>query len=139
MELTCEAARTLIAGQSGNYRRFETYDTRRPAKRAWGELLEQFLRSKGARLPSAFAQPAPQVSFPARLRPYCAAMRWLGLAAFIQRLDQPPAGAIPPETNQWHHHVLLVSWKMVAAVLLSVPQELCVPAKECRAWIIFLL
>jgi hypothetical protein len=40
-------AREIIGKNSDNYKRFETYDTRRPAKKAWGEVLEQFLRSRG--------------------------------------------------------------------------------------------
>jgi hypothetical protein len=35
-----------------NYQRFDDYDIRRPAKRAWGEVLERFLRSNGAPKPT---------------------------------------------------------------------------------------
>jgi hypothetical protein len=42
-----ETCRELISKQPGNYKRFDNYDTRRAAKREWGEHLEQFLRTRG--------------------------------------------------------------------------------------------
>ena len=60
--LTVNQAREFIAKEgAGNYRKFEMYDTRRPIKRAWGEHLEEFLRSRGACGPCTHSHAACQV------------------------------------------------------------------------------
>ena len=48
--MSMTAAQAIIAKNPLRYSRFEVYDIRRPAKRLWGEVLEQFLRSKGTLL-----------------------------------------------------------------------------------------
>jgi hypothetical protein len=48
--MSMTAAQAIIAKNPLRYSRFEVYDIRRPAKRLWGEILEQFLRSKGTLL-----------------------------------------------------------------------------------------
>lgn len=47
LQATINQCRELVAKQPGNYKRFEDYDTRRQAKRVWGEVLEHFLRNRG--------------------------------------------------------------------------------------------
>ena len=55
-------ARETIGKNPDSYKRFENYDTRRPAKKAWGEVLEQFLRSRGPSLPLTRSLPTRATS-----------------------------------------------------------------------------
>jgi len=48
---------------SENYRRFQHYHVRLPAKRAWGEVLERFLRSNGAPPPVRTTPLPPSIYF----------------------------------------------------------------------------
>ena len=47
--MSMSAATAVMEKQKANYERFDTYDTRRPAKRRWSEELEEFLRTRGER------------------------------------------------------------------------------------------
>ena len=52
---TISQAREIVAKNPDNYKRFETYETRRQDKKAWGEVLEQFLRTRGSAAPRPLA------------------------------------------------------------------------------------
>ena len=75
-------AREIIGKNPDSYKRFENYDTRRPAKKAWGEVLEQFLRSRG---PCVGARALAAVAFPCATRPRCGS----SLALFSSRHRAP--------------------------------------------------